>query len=58
MKREIWVFLFFLSLLLFNWPFINIFRSSLSSYLFVVWLLCIGLVYFFTAFLDEDEGDR
>ncbi len=58
MKREIWIFMFFLSLLLFNWPFINIFRANLSFYLFVVWILCIGLVYLFTSLSDDERGGR
>jgi hypothetical protein len=36
-NKEIWLFLFFLGVLLFNWPFLSIFGGSLPYYLFIMW---------------------
>jgi hypothetical protein len=35
--KELWLFLFLLGTLLFNWPFLSIFRLSLPFYLFGLW---------------------
>ena len=43
-NREVWVFFFLLGLLLFNWPFLDIFSLSLPYYLFGVWGLFIFVV--------------
>jgi len=41
-SRELWVFLFFLGVLLFNWPLLKIFGFSLPYYLFTVWGIFIA----------------
>ena len=58
MKKEIWIFLFFVGLLLFNWPFLHIFERHLPAYLFSLWLAIIGLVYFFSSHGSDDGGNR
>ena len=35
MKRDIWIFLFVIGLLFFNWPIMGIFKSSLATSLFI-----------------------
>ena len=35
--KELFIFLFALGLVLFDWPFLVIFRASLPVYMFVVW---------------------
>ena len=56
MKKDISIFLFLLGLLLFSWPFINIFHNSLSTYLFTAWILFIGLILAASLFGDRDSG--
>jgi hypothetical protein len=42
--KERWAFLFLLGLLLFNWPFLEIFANALPYYLFGCWGLYILVV--------------
>jgi len=56
MKREIWVFLFCLGILLFCGPFLNIFRDSLTYYLFIIWFTFIGLIFLASTFSERDDG--
>jgi len=46
-SREIWLFLFALGTLLFNWPFLDIFSMMLPLYLFGTWGLFIITVSIF-----------
>ncbi len=43
-NKEIWFFLFFLGVLLFNWPFLEVFDLSLPYYLFIIWGVFIIVV--------------
>lgn len=46
-NKELWFFLFFCGVLLFNWPFLEIFDLSLPYYLFSVWaalIIVLGMV--------------
>lgn len=46
-NKELWFFIFFFGVLLFNWPFLEIFDLSLPYYLFVVWgafIIVVGMV--------------
>jgi hypothetical protein len=56
MKRDIWVFLFCLGLLIFCGPFLSIFREHLAAYLFAVWLSFIGLIFLAVKFSDRGDG--
>jgi hypothetical protein len=56
MKRDVWVFLFCLGLLLFFGPFLNIFHSSLAYYLFVIWIVFIGLIFLASTYAERDDG--
>lgn len=58
MKKEGWVFIFILGMVLFNWPFISIFRENFTIYPFIVWL-CLIVVIFITTLLPEtrNRGD-
>jgi uncharacterized membrane protein len=56
MKRDIWIFLFILGLLLFCWPFLTIFRDSMASYLFAAWAAFIVLMYLATVYEDRGNG--
>jgi Na+/phosphate symporter len=57
MKRDIWVFLFGLGVLLFVGPFLFIFRDSLTYYLFIIWLFFIGLIFLASKYSKrEDRG--
>jgi ABC-type uncharacterized transport system fused permease/ATPase subunit len=54
MRKDIWVFLFFSGMLLFNWPIISIFKDNFTIYPFLVWIILILLI-FITTFLTEKE---
>ncbi len=56
MKRDIWIFLFILGLLLFGWPLLTIFRDHLASYLFAAWAGFIMLVYLATVYDGRGNG--
>ena len=43
-NKEIWFFLFFFGVLLFNWPFLEVFDLSLPYYLFIIWGVFIIVV--------------
>lgn len=46
-NKELWFSLFFFGVLLFNWPFLEIFDLSLPQYLFIVWgafIIVVGTV--------------
>lgn len=44
-SRELFVFLFLLGCVLFNWPFLNIFGTWLPYYLFGAWALLIAVMF-------------
>ncbi len=57
MRRDIWIFLFFLGLLFFSWPFMSIFRDALANYLFVIWFVFIALIFIASNLSErEDSG--
>jgi len=56
MRRDVWFFLFFIGILLFGWPLMSIFRSGLATYLFVIWLLFIVLIYLATKVTEREDG--
>lgn len=43
--KEIWIFLFALGVILFNWPILSIFNHNLSIYLFIAWFIFILLIF-------------
>lgn len=51
---EVWIFIFLLGLLGFNWPMIEVFYAEVALYLFVFWLLFIAL----TAIVAHKYGAR
>jgi hypothetical protein len=58
MRRDVWFFLFFIGVLLFGWPLMSIFLSGLATYLFVIWLLFIVLIYLATKVTEREDGGR
>jgi len=42
-KAELWIMLFIVGILGFNWPFIEIFKTGVAVYLFLFWLVFIVL---------------
>jgi hypothetical protein len=58
MKRDIWVFLFGLGVLLFVGPFLSIFRDSLTYYLFIIWIVFIGLIFLASHYSKREDGGR
>ncbi len=46
-NKELWFFLFLCGVLLFNWPFLEIFDLSLPYYLFGLWgafIIVVGML--------------
>ena len=56
MKRDIWIFLFGMGMLLFGWPFLLIFKNNLILYLFVAWIIFIGLIYLASKYPKREDG--
>jgi len=45
-NKELWFFIFFTGILLFSWPFLDIFNMVLPYYLFGMWgafIACVGV---------------
>jgi len=55
MKRDIWIFLFAIGLILFGWPIMSIFKHSLSIYLFLIWIIYIALIFIASIFTQEED---
>ncbi len=45
-----------MGILLFGWPLMSIFRYDLATYLFVIWLLFILLIFVFTKVTEREDG--
>jgi len=57
MRRDIWIFLFALGIILFGWPLMSIFRYGLSKYLFLAWIIFIALIFIATIYKsDRNNG--
>lgn len=57
-NRELWPFLFAIGVLLFNWPFLNIFSLYLPYYLFGIWGLFIISVGLFISTLSKSRKKK
>jgi len=57
-NREFWFFLFFLGVLLFSWPFLDIFGMSLIYYFPIAWSLFIFVVYIVLRVSDGKDKER
>jgi hypothetical protein len=55
MKRDIWIFLFALGIILFSWPIMSIFRYGLSKYLFLAWFIFIALIFIATIYKSKSN---
>jgi hypothetical protein len=55
MRKDVWIFLFAIGVLLFSWPIMSIFRDGLPTYLFVIWLVFILLI-FVTSIVSKRKG--
>jgi hypothetical protein len=55
---ELWFFIFLLGVLLFNWPFLDIFSLSLQYYLFGIWALFILFIGFFVSRSTKEKPGR
>jgi len=56
MRKDIWISLFIFGVVLFSWPFMSIFKHGMSLYLFIAWLLFIGLIMVSSLFAEKDGG--
>jgi hypothetical protein len=67
--KETWVIFFILGIIMMNYPFVHIFDTPsrifgmpvLFIYLFVGWLISIGVIYLFVKAIslnDEDNGEE
>ena len=58
MKRDIWILLFVLGLLFFNWPILSIFKHSLATSLFINWFIFIALIFIIAHFSEREDGGK
>jgi hypothetical protein len=58
MSRDIWIFLFALGVILFNWPLMSIFRYGISRYLFLAWFIFIALIFIATIYKRNKNNGR
>lgn len=56
MKKDIWFALFALGALFFSWPLMSIFRDSMATALFIVWLVFIILIFITSVFSEREDG--
>ena len=52
--KDVWFFISLLGLLIFNWPFLEIFRKEVVTYLFVLW----GIFVILAALAAVTDRDR
>jgi hypothetical protein len=57
-SKELLPFLFLIGMLLFNWPFLDIFSISLPYYLFTVWGLFIAVVGVLITVIRRQKTDK
>ena len=57
MRRDIWIFLIVIGILFFSWPIMSIFRDSLITYLFVLWIVFIALIFVISLFSEREDGN-
>jgi small-conductance mechanosensitive channel len=55
-RRDVWIFLFVLGALFFNWPLMSIFENSLVFSLFILWLVFIALIFITSFFSEREDG--
>jgi len=58
LKRDIWILLFVVGLLFFSWPIMSIFRGSLATALFIIWLVFIALIFIIAHFSERENGGK
>jgi hypothetical protein len=58
MKRDIWIFLFVIGLLFFSWPIMSIFKHSLATSLFIIWLIFIVFIFIIALFPEREDGGK
>ena len=56
MRRDLWLFLFVLGAAFFSWPILSIVKDGLVLYLFIVWLVFIGLIRIAAIFSEKEES--
>ena len=56
-RRDIWIFLIVIGILFFSWPIMSIFRDSLTTYLFVIWIIFIALIFVISLFSEREDGN-
>ena len=56
-RRDIWIFLIVIGILFFSWPIMSIFRDSLTTYLFVIWIVFIALIFMISLFSEREDGN-
>jgi len=56
MRRDVWILLLVIGLLVFNWPIMSIFKDDLATYLFVIWFIFIALIFVASKFSQREDG--
>lgn len=57
-SKELWIFIFLIGIVLFNWPFLHIHGGGLTTYLFGVWILFILVMGVFITILKKHKTDH
>ena len=58
-RNEVWLFVFLVGLLAFNWPALDVFSASLPAYLFSAWLVLVAVIYLLSRTSpDKEDGGR
>ena len=57
-NKEFWFFLFALGVLMFNWPFLDIFNMVLPYYFLAVWGLFIFIICAVVTVNERRNGNR
>jgi hypothetical protein len=55
-RKDVWLFLFFLGVLLFGWPLMSIFKEGVAAYLFIIWFVYIALILAASLFPEREDG--
>jgi hypothetical protein len=46
-----------IGILFFSWPIMSIFRDSLTTYLFVIWIIFIAIIFVISLFSKREDGN-
>jgi hypothetical protein len=57
-NKEIWIFVFFVGTLLFNWPILETVKAVLPYYLYGAWALFVATLALLVYLKKNGKGDK